>query len=497
MQPTHRSFVALLLLTACETAPPPSTRARPATPPPTPKVVAKAPAEAPAKVAITSPASPAPAPTPSTPIGMEEPFKRLDARAAKKLNEGFTALRKKQYLEARAAFGAVVAAYPDHTGARFEELRAAVRDGDFAAVPPLWRALLARDHVGYAGRLDRSKEMAPLRASEQWAELQAIKGELGARYTAGLDKGILFVARVRPYTGPKFDDTDAAKLELEQEAFHFDPTTGRIRRLTSSGTVVAIHRDGSKVMLLTAKALKKVKGGTAFSKPEAALLSLDTLERSGPIAIDAEARAVSLCFSGKGEPVWAVRGPAVDRSLTLDATASALVGLDEGCGTAVATTLVDPLRIEYRRPAPEGVALSDDGMQLVGVDADKPVRASQTIRSGSLTWSPSKKRFAYSGSGDRCATDADDKPAPNALFVWNAEQKKAARLPGAASYYETHWIDDDHLAYESRTQGMAKLTIHDFSPGAAPMTIKAPSGVGLHGLPTLPCSDGIIQAMVQ
>jgi hypothetical protein len=488
MQPTHRSLIALLVLTACETAPPPATRALPAPAP----VVAKAP-EVP-------PPAPVPVPAPKVttpPVGMQEPFKRLDARAVEKLNEGFAALRKKKYGEAQDAFHAVVAAYPDHTAARFEELRAAVREGDLAAVPALWRALISRDYVGYAERLESSKEMAPLRDAPEWKEIQAIKKELKAAYTAGLDRGLLFVARLRPYTAPKFQEGGGeyeAKLELDQEAFHFDRGTGRIRRLTSGGGVVAIHREGGKVMVLTAKSLKKVKDGTAFGKPQAAMLSLETLEKAGPIAIDADARSVQLCFSTKGEPIWAVRGPAVDRSLTLDATGSALVGLEENCATTVATTLVDPIRIEYRRPDPEGVALSDDGLQLTGVDADKPVRASQVIRAGSLTWSPGKKRFAYSGSGDRCGSGTPDKPVGNGLFVWSAEQKKAARVQGTAAYYETQWLDDDHLAFESRTEGTARLTIHDFS-GGQPVTIKTPSGVGLHGLPTVNCTESLFQAV--
>jgi hypothetical protein len=493
MLSTKRSLVALLLFSgaACESAPPP-TRAK--APAPAPPAVAKAVETPPAPPPV---AKPAPPPAGPTSIGMLDPFARLDTKTARKLNEGYTALRKKKYADARAAFREVVTAAPDHTGARYEELRAAVRERDFAAVPALWRALLARDHVGYAGRLDKSKEMAPLRESTVWGEVQAIEAELGARYAAGLGKGFLFVARLRPYGAPKFADDEAAKLELEQEAFHFDPDSKRIRRVSKSGRVVAIHRDGNKLMLLAARWLRKLPGaGTAFGKPEASLVSLDTLEQTGPIAIDADARAVKLCFSAKGEPVWAVSGPTADKALTLDATGSTLVPLEEGCGAAVATTLVDPMRVVHRRPDPEGVALSDDGHQLTGVDADKPVRASEAIRAGSLTWSPGKKRFAYSGTGDRCAVKDDHKPATSALFVWNAEQKKAARLSGAGSFYELVWLDDDRLAYEARTEGGAKLTIHDFASGGAPLTIKTPSGAGLHGLPTLPCGDRTL-AMIQ
>jgi len=459
-------------------------------PTPAPKPRASAPSPPPEpEPAAPAATKPAPAPEPTV-VGMEDPFARMKQATANKLNDGYRALRKKKYSEARDAFHAVVAAQPDHMGARFEELKAAALEGDFAAVPPLWKELLQRDFVGYAERLERPKDLAPLRASPEWSKVQAIKAELKTAYAAGLDKGFLFVARLRPHGVPTFADySDAAALELEQEVYQFDPTSKRIRRLTDTGgQVVAIHRDGGKVMVLTAKTLKKVEGGTSFSKPEATLLTLATLEKTGPIAIDGDARSVDLCFSDKGEPVWTVNGAVETKALTLDATGSALVALDEGCDAKLATTTAQPTGIEHHRPAPEGVALSEDGLQMSGVDADKPVRASQAVRPGSLSWSPGKKRFAYTGSIDRCAKPADKKPAPNAVFVWDATQKKATRVSADPASYETQWLDDDHLAYESRTGSQGKLVLHDLGTGTA-LTLKTPAGAGLYGLPTVPCQS--------
>jgi hypothetical protein len=480
-----RLLVALCLLPgACgRPAPAPKARASAPTPPP-------APAPEPAPVITPMPAAP-------VTVGMEEPFGRLKPATADKLNEGYRLLRKKRYIEARAAFHAVVAAQPDHTVARFEELKAAALDGDFTAIPPLWRELLQRDYVGYADRLERPKDLAPLRASGTWSEIQALKAELKTKYTVGLGQGFLFVARSRPHGAPTFADySDAAALELDQEVYHFDPATKRIRKLSDTGgQVVAIHREGGKVMMLTAKTLKKVEGGmTTFSKPEATVLALDTLEKTGPIAIDGDARSVELCFSGKGEPIWKVNGAVETKTLTLDATGSALVTVDEGCGPTLATTTVQPTGVEHRLPAPEGVALSEDGLQVSGVDADKPVRASQTIKTGSLSWSPGKKRFAYTGTGDRCDKPADKKPS--AIFVWDATEKKATRVSGEPAGYQTEWLDDDHLAYESRTGGQAKLVLHDLRPGGSPLVLKTPAGAGLYGVPTLPCETGSL-AMVR
>jgi hypothetical protein len=455
--------------------------------------------------------APVPAPRPIAPVplvvGMLEPFGRINSTALARLDEGGKALRKKQYPEARAAFHDVVAAYPDKPGARYQELRATALAGDFAAVPALWRELLARDFPGYANRLDQGKEMAPLRRSQAWAEMVAVRDEVRRAYTSGLERGFLFVARTRSYAAPSFEDDSAtAKVELDQEAYHFDPASQRIRRLSETGgQVAAIHRDDrhGPLMLLMARTLEKVAEGTAFKRPEAALLSLETLERVGPITIDASAVSLDLCFSRKGEPVWTVNtaGAAEGRALTLDTTGSALVPLEETCGPSVATTLVMPTGVEHERPDPEGVALSDDGLQLTGVDADKPVRSSQVIRAGSFSWSPGKKRFAYTGDVGRCdlvaQLDQKQKPTANAVVVWDAQRRTAARVTSAVTLYETAWIDDDHMVYESGLDRGAKLTIHDFSPGGTALVVKAPAGAALFGLSALPCPRSETQALAR
>lgn len=452
--------------------------------------------------AITAPAKTAPK------VGMEDPFGRMNSAAIRTLDAGWKALKKKRYPEARAAFQAVVAAYPDKPAARFQELRVAALEGDFRAVPGMWRDLLARDYVGYAHRLDKGKELAPLRASPQWAELQAIRAEMGAAYAAGLGRGVFFVARTHVEAPPKFvwdGMAGNAKLALNQEVYHFDLDTRRIRRVSDTGgQVVAVHRDGDQrqLMLLIARKLKRLEGveATTFSQPEAALLDLDTLEQSPPLVIDADAAAVDLCWSAKSEPVWTVSTPGsvVARSLTRDATGSALVPVDEPCGVEVATTVVDPKGVEHKRAELEGAALSPDGLQLTGVDEGKPLRVRQVIRPGSFSWSPGKKRFVYTGKLDRCGdeTDAEGKPLRNSLYVWDSEGKKSARVKTAAASYETAWLDDDRLAYESGAAQAPTVTVHDFSDGKE-VTLKTPAGAALFGIPSLPCEEILTHAFVR
>jgi hypothetical protein len=482
-----RRFFTVTLLAgaaACEsTASPPKPRA------PAPEVAPVATPETP----VPAPVPPAPPPPPA--IGMADPFVRMSAEGIKAVDDGYKALRARRYAAAREAFQAVVAAYPDKPAARFAELRAAVLEGDFASVPDLWRELLARDFAGYAGRLDKGKEMAPLRASPQWSTVQAIRTEMRKAYTAGLTSGMMFVARTHLPAEPDLaTETGEARLDLYQEAYHFDPATQRIRPLSNlDGRVVAIHPDVDyrQVIVLSARTLKKVAGGVAFSKPEVTVIALDSLAPVGPLPIDADVMALDMCFSSQGEPVWnlTVAGAAEPRALTLDATHTGLVALEEGCTDTVATTSVDPLGTEHHRPDPEGVSLSEDGLQLAGVDGERPLRAREIIRPGSFSWSPGRKRFVYTGSVDSC------NPESNSLFVWDAGRKQSVRVGSAVASYETQWLDDEKLVYESGQGRAPRLTIHAFTPGAAGLTLKAPAGAGLYGLPTLPCTDKEIHAL--
>ena len=126
---------------------------------------------------------------------------------------------------------------------------------------------------------------------------------------------------------------------------------------------MAIHRDGEgkQLMLVLAGSVKKGNGQVAFDqvafgKVRAALLSLETVERSG-FVLDGEVAGIELCFSDKREPVWTVRAPgqAVGKPLTVESTGTALVAHELGCPETVAITAVTPTGVEHRRPAPEGV----------------------------------------------------------------------------------------------------------------------------------------------
>jgi hypothetical protein len=489
--PTNRLLLTCLLVggAACQS---PGT-SQPQQPPDSKPA---APIAAPALVEPAPPIVIAPAPIA---IGMQDPFKLMNTAAAKTLNDAWRAVHGKQPSLARAAFHEVVTAYPDKTAARFAELKMAVKEGDLASTPALWRELLARDYVSYAPRLDADKELTVLRKSSQGPALRAITKEMKAAYAADLDQGIFFVARIHPYAGPAMaDDADVTKLSPDQEAYHLDPITRRIRRLSNTGgQVLAIHADTDRrqLMMVLAGALEKREGKAVFAQSSAVVLSLESLESVGPLPIPGSPASVALCFSSKGEPIWApVRiGAGDDPALTLDATGTGLVASDEACGKSVATTEVRPGGVEHFPATVANIALSEDGLQLTGVDEDVPVRSTQAIRPGSFSWSPGKKRFVYTGSVSRCDVAA----VSNALYVWDPARKRSARISAAPSSYEAQWIDDDHLAYQFGLDRVTKLTVHDFRPGAEPVTIDTPAGAGLYGVPVLGCAQAELHALLR
>jgi hypothetical protein len=472
--------------------PQPATPAAPAPPePPTPPPAAPAVPAAKGKTVDVGPVV----------VGMEEPFKLLNRAAAKTLDEAWKAAKKKQHGEARAAFHALVASYPDKPAARFQELRMAALTDDFAAVPELWRGLLTRDFVAYEKKLATGKEFAALRKSEAWSVVTGITKEVKAAFVKDLDRGFFFVGRLHPATTPILTGVET-KLALDQEAYHFDPETKRIRRMSDTGgRVVGLHHDRERgqLLLIGAGALRWQDAKPVYAGLEASAIALDTLERRGPVAIGGDAANVDLCFSEKGEPVFSLGGPSSPEPYTFDATGTSIVKTDGRCGVAVATTRVSPSGSEHFRPDPEGVTLSDDGQELAGVDDELPVRTTTEIRPGSLGWSPGKKRFVYSGRLDRCEGaikgTLTSTPPVNALYVWDAEKKRAVRIASASASYEAHWIDDDRLVYEAAGPRGSKLLVHDFSVGET-VTVNVPAGGGLSGVATVGCQDSEAQALV-
>jgi hypothetical protein len=465
---------------------------------------------------VAPPPSPAHDELPARGVGMDDPFARMSAEAVQALEAGYAALRGRKYVEAARAFAAVVAALPDHTAARFQQLRATALAGRFDELPVLWRDLLVRDLVGYAGRLDRPTELAPLRASPVWRRLRDIERTVRPAYAAGMAGKVFFVARTRAGAAPRYDQAGTARLPFSQEVYHYDLATRRYRRITETGGRVfalAGSPDGDWLALLLVPALARLTDGqAAFRDPEGARVRLDTLEITGRAPLGAAgftARQVTLCLSSsspsrspgaaRGEPRWQVpapsgadRGSAVSGGLWgFDATGSALVRFEgESCAPGNQTQ-VTPETIRHLGPDDPGLRLSEAGDRLEIAGVDRPLRSARPIDAASIVWAPGRRRIAWAGLLDPCRVKREgpgSQAIRNELYVYDLDKKRPQRIASAISKFDSGWLDDGHLLYEGGVGGAGRLLVYDLGAGSSE-PLKPCAGAGLYGFPLLACDD--------
>ncbi|HLK89539.1 MAG TPA: hypothetical protein VKZ18_06580 [Polyangia bacterium] len=455
------------------------------------KKAAPPPAPAPAP-AVRAPAEPLP------PVGMADPFARLTGDGVKSLNAGYKAMRAKDYDAARTAFAAVVAAFPDYSPARMQELKAAALGGHTADVPALWKELLARDFVASVGRLDKPKELAPLRAAPEWSRLEALEASVRPAYAAGLGQGILFVGRERD-PGVKGDE-DMAKLDLHQEVYSVDPALARYRRLTDTdGHVYAFSvAPGNKALsFLVVTTFAAPTGATEFLDPNVSSIDLATLETTGPLPLGppgTRAATIVLGWSGQGEPVWIVRpgNGGAEASYALDATRTAVVSVPVSGAIPTNRTVASPAAVVTEGETAAGVTLSDDrkSLQIAAAQTgaeDRTLRATRPLAPDAPRWSPSGQRLVYAGAYDDCAaTAAGSRVDKNELYLWEKGAKAAARIATAPSALRARWLDDTRLAYQAGIGKQSRIHVLDVMT-KSDATLKPRAGAAFVGFGTLFC----------
>ena len=420
-------------------------------------------------------------------VGMADPFARLGSEPLKALKAGYAALKAKKYDDARDSFHKVSEAVPDYTSARYMEARAAALGGHFADVPALWGELLARDYVAFAGKLDKPKDLAALRAAPEWAQVKALETTTAPRYAADLDKGFFFVARLKDAAAPTFKD-GVARLDLKQEAFHYDPTTQRYRRLTETGGhVFAINLAPDRKLLqflVLTQAQQADDKEILLSGALGGYVDLKSLETVGPFKIPAQSVNVSLYFNAKGEPIWQPGD-----AYTVDSAKTALVQVTREERDADAT-FASFGSVDHGAKKVAGVKLGADAQSLEIDGVDKPVRAARPLSPTTLEWSPDKKWLAYAGSFDACKVMMLGKEGnKNELFLWDNQKKLASRIAQAVSSFDSLWLDNDHLVYEGGVGKEGKLHVYEVST-RSDSVLKARYGGGLFGYPTLSCEQG-------
>jgi len=426
-------------------------------------------------------------------VGMEYPFARLTGDAAKSLKAGYKAMQAKKYDDARTAFAAVVTAVPDYSPARMQEIKAAVLGGHAADVPPLWKDLLARDYVAYAGRLDKPKELAPLRAGPEWARIKAIETSVRSAYAADLGKGLFFVARSRDL-GVTKAGSDIVKLALNQELYQLDAAGKKYRRLTETeGKVFAYSvSPGSKAIsfLVVANVADTSTPAPEFSDASVGSIDLATLETTGPLRLGpagTKAATIVLGWTSQGDPVWIVSGTpgTAETNYALDATRTAVVPVATSGAVAGNRTTVTPSSISTGAAPAEQVTVAEDRKSLQITDEDRTLRATRALDPDSVLWAPAGRRLAYAGAFDECKPGGG-KSDKNDLYLWERGKKTAARVATAPSAFHLAWLDDDQLVYQSGSGKATKIHVLQVAT-KKDAVLKPRAGAALAGFTGIVC----------
>jgi Tetratricopeptide repeat len=432
---------------------------------------------------------------PTQPIGMVDPFAAPKGDAAKLLETAYAGLRNKKAPVAIAALQNVITDAPDYTAARWALVRALVMEGRFDDALKEWEPLLARDFVGYAGKLDKPKEFAALRGAPAWPKFGELEKRYRGAYARGLDKGFFFVARTRGAVEPKFEGAATeTPLSLRQEVFHYDPDGKRFRRLSDTdGRAFAIDRapDGKSLIFLVAPKLHRERGVDSFVDPRLGVIDLATLETIGPFAEKGRYDQVGLGTNRAGQPMFTfVVTSGATAAYTIDTARTGLAKL-EGGGVIPegGETRAWPNQVaHFDDKAVPGVKIEDGATQFLVDGVDQPVIAARPIAQSSLAWSASKSKLTYAGKLDACKILKGESKDKNELYVYDKQRRSAQRIAAAVSPFETLWLDDDRLVYEGGVGKNGKIHLYTFSTHADE-ALPTRHGAGLYGVPTLACEQ--------
>jgi hypothetical protein len=432
---------------------------------------------------------------PTQPVGMVDPFARLSSEAGKTLDRAWKAARAKKWDEAQAAFREVTTAAPDYVPARWALVRALILGGKTADVPAAFEELIARDYLGYATKLDKGKELAAIRSAPEWAKIEELKARYRTAYAAGLGDGVFFVARVRPAADPKVDAASGeSTLDLKQEIFFVDKDLKRYRRLTETdGHAFALDLSTDKKtlsFLVATKVKRDAKAGDAFVNPKVGVIDLATLDTLGPFEMKGTFEQVVLGQQAGAQPLFTFTAGGQSTSYVLDTAKTGLAKVEGAVPEGGETRAWPGQVVHVAGKALDDVQITDGQSQFKIATVAAPVVAARPLAASSLDWSPGRKRLTYAGKLDACKILQAGGPTKdsekNELYVYDMEKKAAQRVASGVSAFETLWIDDDRLLYESGVGKAGQLRVYTFSTHAD-QALPPRHGAGIYGVPTLSC----------
>ena len=447
-------------------------------------------------------------------VGMLDPLARLNSATAKSLQRGYKALNAKNWEECAAAFSEVTAALPDYLDARYFTARALLNQAKAPEARQQLEEVLKRNFVAYAGRAAASKDWLALRTSPEWATYKQNEARIQAAYASGLGTGLVMVLRTaaaKPIKyAPVADAAQAkaglqeAKLDLKQEVIHFDPLSSRYRPLThTEGRVLAAQRsaDGKTLVFVLAERAQHKAGKLWFVDPQLGFIDLATLDTAGPLPIKGSYEHLSIGFSKEGVAtvaLTAAAGAAEGQSGTyqIDSarTGPVKIAEDQGLFGERTEVWVDDLQHSERR-LPADVKPTADLQSFTvpepGSESGKAVTSALKLAGDSFAWSPGHKVLVYAGAFDACAALDKRKEVQkdkNGLFIYDSEKKTSQRIDAARTTYESQWISDELLAYETGIDADSRVVVYNVKTAVkTPLPLR--HGGGLYGISAHKCEE--------
>jgi len=369
-------------------------------------------------------ATPAPclpaAPDAAGPPGIVDPF-HVPTDEAKRLNaDALLAYRQGKWDEARAKYRAAEAADPAFLAPALNVACSFVRQERLADALGEVRRLLARAYLPWSDEILTAADLGALKVGPAAKQLRAALDDERGRWTQGLARDLLFVARTRaplkisPGAEGEGLSPSARTLVLgpRQEVFAWSPRTLRYRQITAEqGRVLAlaVSRDGHDIAYVTAEKLVVTPGAPlALRGAVVKELSLATLTVVAEARLPEDVRTLEMLQTPAGfayrlnaTSVQAGAGAALAGASVLEAGR-----LVPGAIAARQAVRVATLSGQGVGPAARPMALPDgcegvaqDGRSTSGVPVVDVVAAAKPGRSTKSGRSPTKADPPRSISG--------------------------------------------------------------------------------------------------
>ncbi len=248
-------------------------------------------------------------------LGSTDPFKAPAPAAVTANHDGYELYRQRRWDDARQKYRAALAADPEFRGPRLNIACSLVRQERWADGAQEAASLMADAFVPWAREIREAFDLAPLRARPEFRLLREAEAAAAAKWGQGLDRALLFVARVRPAV--KLLPEGVLVLSPGQEIFAWLPALGRYRQVTAEdGRVLALapSPDGRRVAYLRGDKLVRRPGQPARLRDIGVrVLELGSMSYGPLVPIAGDVAWVELAWSRTGAAtVTVAREPGVE-----------------------------------------------------------------------------------------------------------------------------------------------------------------------------------------